>query len=136
MAIVRAVKTGVWSDTTAWNTGALPTSSDDVYANTFTITIDVSTTVLSVRNGATTGVTAGGSFVPTNGITLTCTGSGIIHSGGTSCIISSLTTGQSFNIVSNVSGSGNNASVTTVVNTSLGSIAITGNITLRVTVVL
>ena len=37
MAIVRAVKTGVWSDTTVWNTGSLPTSADDVYSNNFTV---------------------------------------------------------------------------------------------------
>lgn len=72
MAIVRAVKSGNWSDTTVWNTGALPTSADDVYSNTFTVTIDVSPTVLSIDNRATTGVTAGGGFtLSANGLTLT-----------------------------------------------------------------
>lgn len=40
MATRFAVKTGVWSDTTVWNTGALPTSADTVYPNGFTVTID------------------------------------------------------------------------------------------------
>jgi hypothetical protein len=72
MAIVRAVKSGNWSDPTVWNTGALPTAADDVYSNTFTVTIDVSPTVLQISNASTTGVTAGGGFlISANGITLT-----------------------------------------------------------------
>lgn len=103
MAIVRAVKTGVWSDPTVWNTGALPTSADDVYSNTFTVTIDVSPTVLSVQNGSTTGVTAGGGFViSANGITLTCTGGGIIAGTSVTCLSISLVVGQSCLVVSNV----------------------------------
>lgn len=62
MAIVYAVKTGNWSDTTVWNTGALPTSADDVYPNTFTVTINQNFTVKSLSNTAATGVTAGGLF--------------------------------------------------------------------------
>jgi hypothetical protein len=62
MAIVYAVKTGNWSDTTVWNTGALPTSADDVFPNTFTVTINTNFTVKSLSNTAATGVTAGGSF--------------------------------------------------------------------------
>jgi hypothetical protein len=66
MAIVRAVKTGVWSDTTVWNTGSLPTVADDVYSNTFTVTVDIDVTVLSINNNATTGVNAGGTFITTD----------------------------------------------------------------------
>jgi hypothetical protein len=72
MAIVYAVKTGNWSDTTVWNTGALPTSADDVYPNTFTVTINQNINVISLRNGATTGVTGGGNFLATSGITVVC----------------------------------------------------------------
>jgi hypothetical protein len=72
MAIVYAVKTGNWSDTTVWNTGALPTSADDVYPNTFTVTINQNINVISLRNGATTGVTAGGQFVAQSGFTYVC----------------------------------------------------------------
>lgn len=126
MAIVRAVKSGNWSDTTVWNTGALPTSADDVFSNTFTVTIDISPTVLSVSNAAATGVTAGGSFVPNNGITLTCTGAGV-SSGSTAahCILSSLTAGQSCGIVANCASGSNQASA--VQNNGAGTVNITGN---------
>ena len=72
MAVVYAVKTGNWSDTTVWNTGALPTSADDVYSNTFTVTINQNINVISLRNGATTGVTAGGGFLGVAGFTYVC----------------------------------------------------------------
>jgi hypothetical protein len=72
MAIVYAVKTGNWNDTTVWNTGALPTSADDVYSNTFLVTINQNINVISLRNGATTGVTAGGQFVAQSGFTYVC----------------------------------------------------------------
>jgi hypothetical protein len=70
MAIVYAVKTGNWSDTTVWNTGALPTSADDVYPNTFTVTINQNITVASLQNLATTGVSAGGQFRPLGNYTI------------------------------------------------------------------
>ena len=72
MAIVYAVKTGNWNDTTVWNTGALPTSADDVYTNTFVVTINQNINVISLRNGATTGVTAGGNFAGQSGFTYVC----------------------------------------------------------------
>jgi hypothetical protein len=62
MAIVYAVKTGNWSDTTVWNTGALPTSADDVFTNNFIVTINQSVAVLSFSNRATTGINTGGYF--------------------------------------------------------------------------
>ena len=125
MANVFATKNGNWSNPTVWNTGALPTAADDVYSNTFTVTIDISPTVLSVRNSSASGVTSGGSFVPTNGITLTCTGAGIV--GILRCFISSLNVGESCSIVANVSTSGqvNNPAVS---NLSSGTLNITGNI--------
>jgi hypothetical protein len=82
MANIYAVKTGNWSDTTVWNTGALPTSADDVYSNTFTVTVDTSPNVKSLRNGTTTGVSEGGTFVLTNGITITSTDGFITGSTG------------------------------------------------------
>lgn len=126
MAIVRAVKSGNWSDTTVWNTGALPTSADDVYSNTFTVTIDVSPTVLSISNAAATGVTAGGSFVPTNGITLTCTGAGIVP-GSSLCLSSSLGVGESATLVAAC----NAAAATGIAcrHSGLGTLNIVGNCT-------
>lgn len=77
MANVYAVKSGNWSDTTVWNTGALPTSTDDVYANGYTVTIDTSPTVLSIRTTSASGISSGGQIRFTDGITVTCTGAGL-----------------------------------------------------------
>jgi hypothetical protein len=70
MAIVYAVANGNWSSTATWNTGALPTSADDVYANNRQVTINQNVNVLSLNNGATTGVTAGGYFQPNGNYTI------------------------------------------------------------------
>lgn len=63
MANVYATKSGNWSDITVWNTGALPTSSDDVFSNNFTVQVDGVFTVLSVRNTAAAPIVANGTFV-------------------------------------------------------------------------
>lgn len=126
MADVRAVKSGSWSDVTVWNTGALPTSADDVWANTFTVAADTTTTVLSIRNGSTTGVTAGGGFTAVNGVTLTLTGAGVVTAAVT-CFTSSLTTGQSCTILGNVTGG--TISGFGLNNSSSGTLNIYGNIT-------
>jgi hypothetical protein len=70
MANVFATRTGVWSATATWNTSALPTTVDDVYSNNFTIYVDNSYRVLSVRNTAAAGINAGGFFVLNNGVSL------------------------------------------------------------------
>lgn len=87
MALRYAVATGNWSSSATWNGGTLPTSSDDVYANGFTVTIDQNINVLSLRNRAGSPAVAGGGFVISSAVTIDVTGasSGII--GGTgSCI--------------------------------------------------
>jgi hypothetical protein len=73
MAIVYATKTGVWSDTTVWSTGALPTSADDVYTNAFTVSIDQSISVKSLKKSANASpvITAGGNFNVTASATIT-----------------------------------------------------------------
>jgi hypothetical protein len=95
MAIVRATKSGNWSDTTVWNTGALPTAADDVYSNTFTVTIDQDVTVLSIRNSSATGVTAGGTFNCSTARTIDCSaGTGFAVGGaGTTLLTLSHTAG-------------------------------------------
>jgi len=91
MADVRAFRSGNWSDVTAtspwWNGTAIfaPAAGDNVYANTFTITVDTSPSVASITNGLATSrvwkdggtatATAGGSFPLNNGITITATSS-------------------------------------------------------------
>ena len=63
MAIVYAISGGVWSDTGVWNGGSVPTTSDDVFANGYNITLDLdTTTVASLRNHASGVINANGSF--------------------------------------------------------------------------
>ena len=123
MAGVRAVKSGNWSDTTVWNTGALPTSADDVWANNFTVAADTTTTVLSIRNGSTTDVTAGGGFTAVNGVTLTLTGGGVINGNSAATLTCNLTAGQSFTVAGNVTAAAGHG----VNNTSSGTLNIIGN---------
>lgn len=50
MATRFAVKTGVWSDVTTWDNGALPVAGDKVHPNGFTVTIDTDINVDSLNN--------------------------------------------------------------------------------------
>lgn len=50
MPVRFAVKTGVWSDTTVWDSGALPVAGDTVYPNGFGVTIDTDISVASLNN--------------------------------------------------------------------------------------
>lgn len=150
MAIIRAVKTGNWSDSTVWAPSP-PTAADDVYSNTFTVTIDVSPTVLRISNASTTGVTAGGGFViSADGITLNgavVTGAGVVcltvnilsPSVATvvgNCIAGTLASGAgvnnvstgTLNIIGNCTG-GSGGNTFGANNTSSGTLNITGNCT-------
>jgi hypothetical protein len=76
MALRYAVATGNWSNTATWDGGTLPTAADDVFSNSFTVTIDGTFTVLSIRNTSNAVlpvIAAGGQFRYANGGNLTCT---------------------------------------------------------------
>jgi hypothetical protein len=75
MAIRYAVASGLWSATATWDGGTLPASGDDVYANGFTVSIDQSITVNSLRKttNATPGIAGGGNFNVTASVTITIT---------------------------------------------------------------
>jgi hypothetical protein len=64
------ISSGTWSNSAIWSGSIIPTASDDVYANNQTVTIDQNITVTSLRNSATTGVTAGGRFVIVDNYTI------------------------------------------------------------------
>ena len=85
MALRYAVATGNWSNTATWDGGTLPTASDDVFSNGFTVTIDGTFTVLSIRNtlNAVPVILAGGQFRFANGGNLTCTAAQAIFVGST-----------------------------------------------------
>lgn len=72
MANVYAVKSGNWSDPTVWNTGALPTSADDVFADGNIITVDQDLTVQTLRITARSGGVTGGYFTCGGAYTITC----------------------------------------------------------------
>jgi hypothetical protein len=94
MADVRAVANGNWNTGATWNTGTVPTAADDVYSNTFTVNVDVSFTVLTLRSTAGTGITAGGSFnFNTAGVIGTVTSSSPLVPGATNLIQVTATTG-------------------------------------------
>lgn len=87
MANYRAVTNGNWSSLATWEDNAggsfvastvLPSASDDVYSNNFTVTIDITTTVASLRNTSATSITAGGKFFINNGVTFNATGTGLV----------------------------------------------------------
>ncbi len=96
MAIIRAAQNGNWSATSSWIGGVVPTSSDDAVANTFNITMDVSTTVIQLRNDNGLGGTTGGQFqFSVDGVSVTLTGPTPMTQGvvATSCVLVNNSTG-------------------------------------------
>jgi len=89
MALRYAVATGNWSNTATWDGGTLPTAADDVFSNNFTVTIDGTFTVLSIRNtsNASPVIAAGGQFRYANGGNLTCTAAQAIFAGSTTSVL-------------------------------------------------
>lgn len=104
MAVRYPIISGNWSNPLIWNGGTLPTSADDVYANTFTVTIDVDVTVLSLRNTAQSPALAGGGFVVSgSGYVITCTTTITYAVTTTSPLLTISSTGtNTFNISFNV----------------------------------
>lgn len=110
MATRYATKNGNWSDVTVWDGGTtLPGTADDVYSNTFTVTIDQDITVASLRSVATTGVTTGGLFqasLPRDYIiTITSGLNGIQNGQNNTGILTVAGPAQTVNLYSNLSGS-------------------------------
>lgn len=96
MANVKAIANGNWTNTATWDGGVLPTSADDVFSNNFTVTINGTFTVLSIRNTSGTGITAGGQFIYANNGNLTCTSAQAIYVGSnTPTLEMTLATGNS-----------------------------------------
>jgi hypothetical protein len=112
MATYRAISTGVASALARWEVwnGAawvaatvLPTVADDVYANNFTVTLDVNFFASSYRNGSLgIGVNANGSFNLNGGITIV--GDVINDATVNSVVCMTFASGTSY-IVGNIYGS-------------------------------
>lgn len=127
MAVRYAIATGNWSNTAIWNGGTLPTAADDVYANNQTVTVDVNPTVLSIRNSPTTGVTAGGGFVLTNGVTLSATSAGFVGYNNSILVDFALGSPSSATILGNITPPSFVDSAPTVRHTGTGTLNVVGN---------
>jgi len=130
MANVSAIKSGNWSDPTVWSTGLLPTASDDVYSNSFNVTIDQNVTVLSIRQSSVASGTTGGTFILTNGIVVRATSGGFIsrNNSYTGVFISfTLTAPDSATLIGNFSHSQGDA-VYIVQHSGTGTLNIIGNL--------
>jgi hypothetical protein len=62
MPNVWAISTGNWSTSSIWNTGAVPTASDAVWASGSTVTLNQDINVISLNTFASGTIGAGGSF--------------------------------------------------------------------------
>jgi hypothetical protein len=135
MATYFARKTGnvnatdVWATTpsgTASNLFPTFTNADVLMANSFTITLNVNTTVAEIRNDATGGATAGGSFIMSDGVTLTAN----VYGGtATLATLTANPTASQFIVGNLYGGTGGSASAHAVFNTlNTGTLQITGNL--------
>jgi hypothetical protein len=132
MANVKAVASGNWSDTATWDGGVLPTVNDDVFSNTFTVTIDGTFEVLSITNAAATGITAGGSFTFANGGDLTCTAGDGVKPAGATVLNFNLASGNSATLRGNVIRPVTNG-ITSMTCSNTGTFNIVGNLTMSST---
>lgn len=130
MANYRRTATGNWSTLAQWqddssgsyvNSTVLPGATDVVYANNFTVTLDIDVVVSELRTTTALNVNAGGLF--DFGAALSVTAD--IYSGTTNCLRNN--TGNAKILIGNLFGGlGNDTSA--VLNQS-GQLTITGNIT-------
>lgn len=118
--------TDVWATTPTGTAAAVTFAAGDVLvANSFTVTVNVSTDLGStgeVRNDTTGGATAGGSFSLSNGVTLTAS----VFAGSATCV--TLASTASATIVGNITG-GSSSNASGASTTSSGTLTITGAVT-------
>lgn len=133
MAIRYAVATGNWSSPATWDGGStIPSSTDDVYSNNFTVTIDQNVTVNSLKkiSNVSPAITAGGSFVINGAYTVNIT-AGIAAADNTtnsSFLLHSNAGSANVTINSNIVGGASTQRVALQVSGS-GTITINGNLT-------
>ncbi len=117
----------VWATTPSGTAAAVTFASGDVLmANSFAITVNVSTNLGAtgeVRTDNANSATAGGGFTLSNGVTLTAN----CIAGTSTCVTFSGTSGNSASIVGNVTA-GTGANCHGVNNTSTGTLNINGNV--------
>jgi hypothetical protein len=128
MANYRRTATGNWSTLAQWqddSTGSyvastvLPGTSDVVYANGFTVTLDIDIAVLELRTTSSLNVTAGGFFDYGNATTVIAN----IYSGSQICLRQQAATTKI--LIGNVFAS----NAANAVNINNGGLIVTGNVT-------
>ena len=73
---------GNWSTVSGWDGGTLPGALDNVYANSFTVLIDIDVECVKISTAATTGINAGGVFNVRSNRVVSCD----VEAGTTTCL--------------------------------------------------
>ena len=131
MANYRAVSSGVWSALARWQDDSsgsyvastvLPGAADIVYANNFTVTLDIDVVVSQLRTTSATNVNAGGLFDFGAGNSVTAN----VFSSSASCVRNN--TANIKTITGNILASAGGTNQWGVLNSSTGTLIINGNV--------
>lgn len=120
MPTKKAIATGLWSNPAIWDGGTLPLSTEDVYANNFTVTIDQDVTCVLLSTTSGTGITAGGGFVLNNTRTINAN-----LTNGVNIVTFSAASPASATINGNVSSSNNGFAI---IHSGTGTLNVNGNL--------
>jgi hypothetical protein len=121
MPTKKAIATGLWSATATWDGGTVPLSTEDVYANNFTVTIDQDVTCILLSTTSGTGITAGGGFI----LNATRTINANLF-GGVNIVTFSAASPSSATINGNVQSTGNGYGI---IFSGTGTLNVNGNLT-------
>jgi hypothetical protein len=122
------IANGNWSNAAIWSGSLIPTASDDVFANNQTVTVDQNIVVRSIQNLPTGSVVGNGTFISTNGISVTSS-LGIIAASGSLFIVTgsdSVTFSSSFSTTGLAVKTGSLVLRTTGTTTIIGDITASG----------
>jgi hypothetical protein len=119
------IANGNWSNAAIWSGSIIPTASDDVFANNQTVTVDQNIVVRTLQNTPTGSVVGNGSFISTNGISVTSS-LGIFAASGSLFIV---TGSDSVSFSSSFSTTGLAVKTGSLVVRTTGTTTITGDIT-------
>ena len=123
-----AISTGNWSNSAIWSGSLIPTASDDAYANGFNVTLDQNINVLSISSGTSGSAVNGGSFISTNGISITASRASFGVSAGTLSSALLVTGSHTVYLSGSVrGGAANNIRGIQIVNN--GNLYVTGSVT-------
>jgi hypothetical protein len=121
MPTKKAIATGLWSNPAIWDGGTVPLSTEDVYANNFTVTIDQDVTCILLSTTSGTGITAGGGFILNATRTINAN-----ITFGLNIVTFSAASPSSATINGNVQSSGNGSGV---IHSGTGTLNVNGNLT-------